>query len=611
MTRDREMATGPEASLYRIRWTLDGRVHQFLIREGTSGVGSQPDNAVVIADTAVSRRHAVLRRSKDRLEIEDLGSTNGTFVNGQRVRVSPLSAGDKLRLGSVPIDLDLIDPEEAEIAIPLAVRIAAPEKTLVRQTGILTPKAVGTDAVWMRYLAGAVRPLALGKEGSRGPSLEELRELLEAAAVVHVGWDRKNEPLVREFRGGSSHLHALPALLDQVSSKPIEGFASVSEPEPTFASVATQEAGGIDILAAIGVEPSIPGLRWLLKTVHTLLLLSETGITEPAGQARQEWAFPPGFVAGSSMELRRVLEQLHPFLDTEIPILITGETGTGKEMIARAIHLSSSRRKGPFQAINCAAVPAELLEAELFGIEKGTATGVTERAGLFQIASGGVLFLDEVAEMPQGLQTKLLRVLQTGEVYPVGSRKPSRLDARIVSATNAPAGQLVSETRLRADVFYRLAGFAVELPPLRCRKADIPVLAEHFLSRFAAEVNKEILGISLKALRQLVEEPWPGNVRQLENEMRRLALVCPNGGVIEASMLERSGPPPATLPEPASPLSDDLRMQPQVDALEKRLIAEALSRTGGNRSKAADLLGISRDTLRAKVEKLGIAPPEG
>jgi transcriptional regulator with AAA-type ATPase domain len=605
------MARGSGTTVFRIRWTLDGRVHQFLVPEGTASIGSQPGNAVLIADSAVSRRHAVMRRTRDRLEIEDLESTNGTFVNGQRVRVSPLAIGDKIRLGSIPLDLDSIDPDEAEIAISLTTRPLPPERSVAPETGILTPKTVGTEAVWLKYLAGAIRPLALGEGESRGPCLEELRELLEAGAVVHLAWDRKNEPLVRDFRGGSSHLQALPALLEEVSSSRGQGFISLEHPEHTFASVAEGDDETMDLLAVLGADPSVPGLRWLLKTVHNLLLLAAARPVERETPIGSDWVFPPGFVAGSSAALRRVLTQLRPFLETDIPVLITGETGTGKEMIARAIHMSSGRRKGPFQAINCAAVPAELLEAELFGIERGTATGVTERAGLFQLASGGVLFLDEVAEMPQGLQTKLLRVLQTREVYPVGSRKPSRLDVRVVSATNAPAAQLVSETRLRADVFYRLAGFSVELPPLRDRKEDIPILAEHFLLRFAGEASKDILGLSLKALRLLVDDPWPGNIRQLENEMRRLALVCPNGGVIEASMIEKSPVPASPMPAVATVLPDDLRLQPHVDALERRLISEALSRTGGNRSKAADLLGISRDTLRAKTEKLAIEILEG
>jgi len=283
-------------------------------------------------------------------------------------------------------------------------------------------------------------------------------------------------------------------------------------------------------------------------------------------------------------------------------VLLLGETGVGKELLARTIHDSSARRAGPFVAINCAAIPADLLEAEMFGIGKGIATGVAERRGKFQMAEGGTLLLDEIGDMPLELQAKLLRALQEKEIQPVGGA-PVRVDIRVVAATNSDLHRRMEEGRFRRDLYYRIAGFALQVPPLRERRDDIPVLVESFMHAFARETGIAVRGITVKALRALTEYAWPGNVRELEHEVRRLVYLCPEGQAIDSTMIAPQLM--AGLPD-APPALEALDMATHVSALEARLIKDALSKAGGNRTRAAELLGISRNGLAIKIEKLGL-----
>jgi Nif-specific regulatory protein len=318
-------------------------------------------------------------------------------------------------------------------------------------------------------------------------------------------------------------------------------------------------------------------------------------------------AFPHGHVVGHSEAFLRVYEQLRQLLQGDIPVLICGETGVGKEHVARLLHDSSSRAEHPFVAVNCAAIPEELLESELFGIRSGVATGVTERKGKFEVAKGGTIVLDEIGEMPLGLQAKLLRVIQEMEVHPLGARHPVSVDVRIVSMCNAALQKLVKEGKFRRDLYYRIAGFTLEVPALRNRQADIPLLVEHFMRLYASETEKVIHGISVKALHMLSQARWPGNVRELSHEVRRLVYLCRENQIIDSSMLS---------PEVLAPAIEDylddldsnngLNLEQRTEELERRLITLALARTKNNRTNAAKLLGISRNGLAMKVDRLGV-----
>lgn len=295
--------------------------------------------------------------------------------------------------------------------------------------------------------------------------------------------------------------------------------------------------------------------------------------------------------------------------DDDLPVLLVGETGVGKECLARILHDSASGRSGPFVGFNCAAIPAELLESELFGIGDRVATGVTARPGRFRQAEGGTLFLDEIAEMSIDLQAKILRVLQEREVDPVGARSPLALDARIVASTNVELDRLVGES-FRKDLYYRLAGLVVEIPPLRSRREDIPALVEGFLVKATRRSGRAIRGITVRALERLAARPWPGNVRELEYAIHRLVCLCLDGQAIDVDLIEQalgsafcqeSNAPPEDTTAPELDVSRLTRLD--LGAAEKRYIEEALRRAVGNQTRAAALLGISRDALRRRLAR--------
>jgi transcriptional regulator with PAS, ATPase and Fis domain len=302
-----------------------------------------------------------------------------------------------------------------------------------------------------------------------------------------------------------------------------------------------------------------------------------------------------------------VFEELRELARGDVPVLITGETGVGKELVARILHASSVRGQGPFVALNCSAIPGELLESELFGIEAGVASGVSARSGKMRSANRGVLFLDEVGDLAPALQGKLLRALQEEEVQPLGSRHPIPVDVRVLSATNR---DLLGDNTFRDDLYYRLAGYVLEVPPLRARREEIPALCGLFLERFSREVNKIIPGISTRALAQLVKAPWPGNIRQLSNTIRSLVYRCSDGMAIESSIL------PANLVADSLSVAldsvdneKDLDLAGRIETLERTLIVLALERCEGNKSEAARRLGLSRNGLAKKIARLGLGTP--
>jgi DNA-binding NtrC family response regulator len=334
----------------------------------------------------------------------------------------------------------------------------------------------------------------------------------------------------------------------------------------------------------------------------------ETDLDSGHGQRRcaaPELPFPQGYVPGESPRMVTLHRELHAVAASDIPVLLLGETGVGKEHLARILHAWSKRHAAPLIAINCAAIPADLLEAEMFGIAKGVATGVQERAGRFELAHRGTLFLDEIGDMPLALQAKLLRALEDEEVCPVGG-SPIRLDVRMVSATNGDLREKAAAGRFRADLYYRLAGAVLEVPPLQQRSADIPRFVEAFVRTFSREAKNRVRGITLRALELLVGYPWPGNVRELEHEMRRLVYLCPHGQPIDAGLLSAAICHPASESVSVGRTAGSLRLEDHVASLERRLILEALARTRGNRTRAAALLGISRNGLAIKMERLGL-----
>ena len=359
----------------------------------------------------------------------------------------------------------------------------------------------------------------------------------------------------------------------------------------------------LDLLMLVGQQASL--------AVHNARLYGQLKVAEMS--ARTENSFlkqraQKKFegIIGDSREMKNLFDKMAKVVDTRVSVLIEGETGTGKELVASAVHYQSRRRDRLFIAQNCAALPETLLESELFGHKKGAFTGATEdKKGLFELADGGTLFLDEIGEMPLGLQAKILRVLQEGELRPLGSGTVKTVDVRIVAATNRKLEDEVAAGRFRQDLYYRLQVFPVRIPALRERREDIPTLATHFLKRYTRELGKAVAGFSQQAMELLMSYNFPGNVRELENEVQRLVIQCEPGGYL--------------MPEHLSPrirniegLLDKIRaprgtLRDMIEHIEKWLLIEALREHGNNKSATAKTLGITREGLHKKLKGYGIS----
>lgn len=316
-----------------------------------------------------------------------------------------------------------------------------------------------------------------------------------------------------------------------------------------------------------------------------------------------EGRFRLGDLVSRSPFMQRILEVLPAVAASPSTVLLVGETGTGKEVVAKTIHSLSPRQNGPFVAVNCAALPDTLLESELFGYKRGAFTGATkDKPGRFALAKGGTLFLDEIGELSPALQVRLLRVLQERTYEPLGSVQSERADARIIVATNRDLAERTRQRAFREDLYYRVNVVRVELPPLRKRKEDIPILVDQFVARFNRLQQKSVTGISVEALSLLMAHDWPGNVRELENVIERCFVLCREGliGI-------RHFPEELTARGPLSGDQSDIRAAR--DLIEVQVIRSALERNSYSRTAAARELGIHKSTLFRKLRKLGISPP--
>ena len=314
----------------------------------------------------------------------------------------------------------------------------------------------------------------------------------------------------------------------------------------------------------------------------------------------------PESLIGTSPGMQAVFELIRRVAPTKSSVLITGETGTGKELVARAVHDVSPRRARFFVALNCAAIPSELLESELFGHTRGAFTGADrERTGKFELADGGTLFLDEIGDMAYPLQAKLLRVLQEGVIERIGSNKRIAVDVRVLSSTHRDLAAAIRDGRFREDLFYRLDVFQIELPPLRARPEDVVPLAAHFLDRFARDLGKPHFTLTPAASRVLEQHDWPGNVRELQNLMERVAVLS-DGPEVEAGFFRPFLPEPSVDVPLGEPREDSLLLGPAVEALERKMILRALGAATDNKAQAARLLGMSERTLWYKLKRLGL-----
>ncbi|WP_437734992.1 sigma 54-interacting transcriptional regulator [Sorangium sp. So ce1335] len=622
-------------------------------------LGRSPDNRVVLDDRHVSGAHARIVSSAEGVILEDLRSTNGTSVTrrGERIELGPgrsavaLQTGDVIELGSGDAVTRMVVtiPEEADDARVVSIRrldeIEPAQAKIERDPSALSAmyaaqKRIGAandlDQV-LAEIADAVLALVPSSTHVTVVLRDDDQEPGAAPAAFVPVLTR-----VRSESGRGAPPTGPVPITRSVYRKVIKERAAVLAADAPIEVGQTESLMGASIRSTLAVplwkgeeiigvlqadNRSAPGML-NANDLETLLVLAANASLAVANarlikrlvlaeeRLQKENSFLKGReekrrgggavdIIGKSEAMRRVIAQLDKVVDTRVTVLIEGETGTGKELIAAAVHYRSRRRDKLFVAQNCAALAESLLESELFGHKKGSFTGATEeKKGLFEIADGGTLFLDEITETPLSLQSKLLRALQEGEIRPVGATSPKHVNVRIVAATNRNLEDEVARGRFREDLYYRLKVFPIRLPPLRERRDDIPLLAGHFLERYADEIGKPCGGFSQQAMELMVAYDWPGNVRELQNEVQRIVIQLDPGSFATPELLSprirqveglvaRAGTPKGSLKE-------------MMDAVEKFFLLEALRGHNNNKTNAAKALGITREGLHKKLRQYGI-----
>jgi transcriptional regulator with AAA-type ATPase domain len=555
-------------------------VRRFPLPPGEHTVGSAADVEIPLDVPGVSRRHALLRVLADGgVVVADLDSKNGTFVAGRRIRETAVSGIAVLAFGSVHAMLQPADASREEVLLE-------PPAGETRKGGAPRPgRAFTTDGL---------QPMERLAE-----SLEALLPLLIAGAA---GVEETAAALVDRW------IEELPlGRVEVLRGEAIVAAASTAHRVPrATASLDLEDPGGWKVrLRAPGsvvLAPLAPLFRLALGVLAMRDGIAHRGGARPDRVGNSGGpAEPPPPPPGLSLETARIYRQAGKVARGDVPVLVLGESGSGKEVLARWVHARSRRASCPFLAVNCAALPRELLEAELFGIEKGVATGVEARPGLLERGSGGTVFLDE-GDMAPETQAKVLRVLESTSLYRVGGRAPVPVDVRFVAATNRDLEALLGEGGFRRDLYHRLAAFQVRLPPLRARRSEIPSLAARFFHREIEKNGVKSPGITRAALGALVRYDWPGNVRELQNEIAKAALLLEPGEALDLQHLSErvhgaQGEPPAAA----------FTLEETVLRAEREAFAVALAAAQGDAARAMELLGVSRTTYYRKLKDLGLA----
>ena len=603
-------------------------------------VGRDTSNGLAIPDPSVSRRHFMLRQQGGKFELGDLGSRNGTLVNDEPVQERWLSHGDVIAAGDSSFQFLL---EEEEI-IPSQGRVEFEDSQHTAETTVIHPR----DVVYLqperllrelpptsRIAANLNALLKISRIVHSIRDLDELQgKLLELIfEVVPAG---RGAILLADREG--QQFNSLFARMRQQGQTPLvkvsrtvarqvleQGVSLLGTDVPSH-----QDLGQIESLAEsqvrsllcvpLTVFQRVIGCIYLdsravancLNEDHLQLVTAIAGISAMAleNARRLQWLEQENerltieisqerSLVGESPKMKDVYQFLKRVAPTDSTVLIEGESGTGKELAARALHRNSPRANKPFVAINCAAIPETLLEAELFGHERGAFTGAAgQKKGRLEFADSGVVFLDEIGELAPALQVKLLRVLQEREFERVGGNHPIKVDVRVIAATNCNLEEAVRDGTFRKDLYYRLAVLKVKMPAVRERREDIPMLARHFVQKHAKRCKAKPRPISREALSCLVNYDWPGNVRELENAIER-ALVLGNSDMIlpedlPESLLERT-PPPEMI---------EAKYHVAVKELKKQLILDAVEQTQGSYADAARLLGVHPNYLHRLIRNL-------
>jgi transcriptional regulator with GAF, ATPase, and Fis domain len=617
-------STGAEARLVALAGPLSGEVLPLL--ESGVRIGRDTSNDICLADLALSRTHCVIDADAGTWRIRDSQSSNGTFVNGAQVTEHQLSDRDRIQLGE-SLFVFMLNAHPATIPALLERPLAPATRLRVEDTIYL--RHGGGPPVAARAERDLRALLQISTALNRIATEEELyRQLLELldgtvaaeqAAVVAVGADGDSRIVDAHQRAGAAAVPVNQTVvnqaLEQRASLLTSGDGAVLPPADGAVSAAVQSIlcvpmvvrdrslGAIYLTTSRADAFDADHLEFA-TAVATLAAIALDNVRQVAWLNRERTRLQDSLerdhsMVGRSAAMRRIYELVAKVASSDATVLITGETGTGKELVARAVHFNGPRAKRPFVAINCAALTETLLETELFGHERGAFTGaVAQKKGKLEIADGGTVFLDEVGELAPALQSKLLRALELREFERVGGTRPVRVDIRVISATNRNLSEDVAAGRFRSDLFHRLHVVDIHVPPLRDRREDIAALASHFVERFARKSVRPVRGIAPEALKYLTAYDWPGNVRELQNTIER-------GIVLGASdHIMRDDLPDSLLQLPASSGAERPRFHEAVRQAKVAVVVEAFREAQRSYTEAARLLGLHPNYLHRLIRTL-------
>lgn len=598
--------------MYRLIAYAKNGVQRFPVAASDLVVGSQPDCDIYLPFSGVAKRHARLRREGEELLIEDLGTRKGTLVNGQRVREARLETLDEVRLGGITLLVEDVSPtpvdEDGEREPPTAPAPAPnidPESMTEHLAAISqwvltdTESRVTLESLVKSVLqdfGGGALFLCHGGE-SRNPGIKFVAtsdpawltcagDLLQQAAASRESGAHKS----RLFQG---RLGDQPALVFSSSLTAMERSYTVICALPRF----RQE--GWSVLPAFQAlsDLLIQGLVHHVGRYEPIL---------PGTGKRRDLTLAPGLVVGESAVMRDLMERLRSIADPEVHVLFRGEPGSGRDLLARTLHLSSPRAEGPFLVVNCAGADPRQVEADLFGAEVPGREGPLRRESKIVLADGGTLLLEEPDHLPLGLQARLVRYLRTGDIEAAGGSMPRGADVRILVSAQESLDTYAAEDRFRVDLAYLLSQFIIEVPALRERREDLPLLIQGYINRFCHETGKRVAGITVKAMAALASYDFPGNLRELENLTRQMVYLTPTGQPVDVELLPTEVRLASLGAMPKIDEHSDLRLDKLVSTCETVAIREALRRSESNKSEAARLLGISRNGLAMKMKRYGI-----
>jgi transcriptional regulator with GAF, ATPase, and Fis domain len=605
---------------------IEGFIKKFPLDKTGITIGRNNDNDLVIREDFISRNHVRITSSDDAITVKDLGSTNGINVHGEKVKEAVIKIGESFILGKMEFFLKKGNLDEFKLAkelIPIFHNISTENEKKSDNARTRYIEDIYSETLKVVMQVGLKKNdfnefmLDLGNHLSNLADFGSLFIISKQGETFDILLSVKNESLNMDLL--KKIVETNPGIFNEkIVSRPLQLTTGSLYASPL--NIGNKNTSLMFILGAHLKKQELMLNEFLSSLVMEIELLAQllTGKARPGQKDGKEGRIEPDQMPGDdddivaeSSHMKELIKQAKKIAGGDIFVLIQGESGTGKELFARLIHKYSKRDREKFIAINCAAIPENLLESELFGHEKGAFTDAyAQKKGKLEIASGGTLVLDEIGDMPVNLQSKMLRALQEKEFYRVGGASPITVDLRIISITNKDLKQLIAEGKFREDLYYRLVHRSITIPPLRERKEDISALINFFTYKFCSQAKKKINGYSIKAFETLQNYHWKGNVRQLENEIRSIVNLTDDGETVSYDILseeikgnageENSGPTREILPNTQIL---HFKMDPEA---EKAYILKLLEKNQWNKSQTARELNMTYRGLHKKMNRLGI-----